>query len=120
MPYEENKSITNLLVEEIKKFFSLQADYARLVLVEKLAILLSAMVLVLILLLLALIGGFYLLIALHSWLEPLFGRALSAMILVGLILIGMWIIYALRERLINKPVLRFVAKLFLSSSDKDQ
>lgn len=120
MQKEEYTTGVARVLEEIKKYFSLQKDYARLVLVEKLALLLSAMVLFLIIMLLSLIGGFYLLVAVQAWLEPVFGRALSSMMLVGVVLICILFVYFLRERLINKPVLRFVAKLLLLSSSKDR
>ncbi|MGI6218938.1 MAG: hypothetical protein ACOYJE_03620 [Bacteroidaceae bacterium] len=89
-----------------------------LVFIEKLAVLLSAMVLFLIVLCLALMGAFYLLTALHLWLSGIVGEIASALILVGVIAFCILIIVLCKEALIKRPILKFVARLLLSSPSK--
>lgn len=120
MSIEEEKKGIGALVEEVKKLFVLQKQYAMLVFVEKFAVLLSAMVLFLVVLCLALMGVFYLLTALHLWLSTVVGETASALILAGVIVICILLIICCKETLIKRPILKFVARLLLAPSSKEE
>lgn len=112
-----NKNI-GTLVEELKQLFGLQKRYVTLVFIEKLAVLLSAMVLFLIILCFALMGIFYLLTALHLGLSPVVGEVTSALILAGVVLICILLTIRFKDTLIKRPILRFVARLLLTTTSK--
>lgn len=118
MNIDEEKKGIGALAEEIKKLLFLQKRYVALVFVEKLAVLLSAMVLFLIVLCLALMGAFYLLTALHLYLSDVVGKTASALILTGLFAVCILLAILCKETLIKRPILKFVARLLLSSPSK--
>ena len=92
----------------------LQKEYYTLDLVEKLTAILSAMALYAVLLVLALIALFYLSFTLIYVLAPFVGGlTVSYAIVTVLILILMAVIYANRKRWIVKPLVNFLAGLFL-------
>ena len=102
------------IIQELKNYLALQKEYALLTLVEKLSLLFSAVIIFLVILLLAVIGSCFLLVALYAWMSPLFGGVLSALILSGAVLCVIALVYCLREYLIKRPVLRFIARLLLT------
>lgn len=115
-----NKSTNNLrvLIEGIKRYISLNKDYARLDLVEKLTILLSTLILILILIILGMVALFYLLFALAYILEPLIGGLIGSFLIITALTVLLSIgVYFNRINLIIKPMVRFLSSLFL---DKDK
>lgn len=115
---ESGKGISDLL-GGIKRYLELQKDYVLLELVEKLTILLSAILLIFVLVMLGMVAVFYLLFAAAYWLAPLVGGLTSSFAIIGLVvLVFILAIYLLRERLITKPITVFMAKLFFSSTKK--
>lgn len=115
--FANDKSIDNLqqLFAELKKYVELQKDYVKLDLVEKLTTLLSTLILVLVLLILGMMVLFYLSFTLAYILEPVVG---GLMMSYGLISAGIILIIAgvvvFRKRLIEKPLVNFLANLFLN------
>lgn len=99
---------------EIKKYFTLQLDYAKLTAVEKLTLLLSAMTLLVVALILGAGILFYLSFALLHSLELMIGSTVCAYLLVSgffaLILLGVIIF---KQQLIMNPIAKFLSKLFL-------
>lgn len=107
------------LADGIRKYFDLQKEYVRLELVEKLSILLSAILLVFILVILGMVALFYLLFAFAHWIAPVVGGLMVSFAIITLVVVVcVLVIYLKRESLIQKPIVRFLAKLFLSSSKK--
>jgi uncharacterized membrane protein len=102
------------LIREAKEYLAAQKEYALLTLVEKLSLLLSAVVVFVVVMLLSLVGFFYLFVALHAWLSPLWGEAVSALVLAGIVVCLTLLVYSLREYIVKRPVLRFVARIFLN------
>ena len=114
--FANDKSIDTLeeLFKETKKYLSLQGEYAKLNLTQKLAILLSYLMLILILAILGAMALYYFSFMLVYALNSLVGSLVLSYAIVGCTLLAMaFIIYLLREKLIFRPTVNFLAHLFL-------
>ena len=99
---------------ELKKYLTLQIDYAKLTTVEKLVVLLSAIAMVAVMLRLGACVLFYLSFAVVFMLSDAIGSTWGAYLIVsGIFLVLMLVVYALRQKLILDPVSRFLTRLFL-------
>ena len=99
---------------ELKKYLTLQIDYAKLSTVEKLVVLLSAIAMVAVMLILGACVLFYLSFAVVFMLSDAIGSTWGAYLIVsGIFLVLMLVVYALRQKLILDPVSRFLTRLFL-------
>ena len=99
---------------ELKKYLTLQIDYAKLTTVEKLVVLLSAIAMVAVMLILGACVLFYLSFAVVFMLSDAIGSTWGAYLIVGgIFLVLMLVVYALRQKLILDPVSRFLTRLFL-------
>ena len=99
---------------ELKKYLTLQIDYAKLTTVEKLVVLLSAIAMVAVMLILGACVLFYLSFAVVFGLSDAIGSTWGAYLIVsGIFLVLMLVVYALRQKLILDPVSRFLTRLFL-------
>ena len=99
---------------ELKKYLTLQIDYAKLTTVEKLVVLLSAIAMVAVMLILGACVLFYLSFAVVFMLSDAIGSTGGAYLIVsGIFLVLMLVVYALRQKLILDPVSRFLTRLFL-------
>ena len=99
---------------ELKKYLTLQIDYAKLTTVEKLVVLLSAIAMVAVMLILGACVLFYLSFAVVFMLSDAIGSTWGADLIVsGIFLVLMLVVYALRQKLIFDPVSRFLTRLFL-------
>ena len=99
---------------ELKKYLTLQIDYAKLTTVEKLVVLLSAIAMVAVMLILGACVLFYLSLAVVFMLSDAIGSTWGAYLIVsGIFLVLMLVVYALRQKLILDPVSRFLTRLFL-------
>lgn len=115
--FENNKTIENLqsLFTELKHYADLQKDYIKLDITHKLTILLSVLMLTLVLGALALIALFYLSFTLAYTLEKYVGGLMNsyAIITGGVILLCI-LTYTCRQRLIIRPLTRFLTNLLLN------
>ncbi|MBP8777563.1 MAG: phage holin family protein [Bacteroidaceae bacterium] len=116
---KETNSSLHGLFEEAKKYVSLQKENLTLGFLEKLTVILSAALLLIVLLGMGMIAAFYFLFALaYAIADSVGGLPISfSIISLGALLI-MLCVYLLRERLIIQPICRFLAKLFLPTSEK--
>lgn len=116
--FGNDKTIDNLqtLFNEVKKYVELQKDYVKLDIVQKLTVLVSTLILILTLMILGMIALFYLSFMLVYILEPhVGGLTTSYAIISGCILLFIAGIYLCRQRLIIRPLTRFLANLFLNN-----
>ena len=118
--FSDDRNIENLgqLYAQIKRYLALQKEYARLEVVEKLALLFSTLLLVFIGVALGLVALFYLMFALAYVLEPYVGLPASFAILGGCSLLLLLFVYSFRKRLIVTPVVRFLAILFMDDRNR--
>lgn len=99
---------------ELKKYLTLQIDYAKLTAVEKLVVLLSAIAMVAVMLILGACVLFYLSFAVVFMLSDAIGSTWGAYLIVsGIFMVLMLVVYAMRQKLILDPVSRFLTRLFL-------
>ena len=99
---------------ELKKYLTLQIDYAKLTAVEKLVVLLSAIAMVAVMLILGACVLFYLSFAVVFMLSDAIGSTWGAYLIVsGIFMVLMLVVYAMRQKLILDPVSRFLTQLFL-------
>lgn len=118
--FSNDKSIENIqqLFIEFKKYLELQKEYTKLEIAEKLSILLSTFILVILIVTLSVVVLFHLSSALVYVLVPLVGSLMVSYALIAcfhILLIILLVIF--RKKLIIDPTVRFIAKLFLGSSD---
>lgn len=114
----DNHHIDNLqqLFVEVKRYLQLQKEYTQLEIVEKMTILISTLAMAAILIVLAIIGLFYLMLALAYVLEPhVGGLAGSFGLIAGVVVLLMVIAYVLRKQLFVNPMAKFLANLFLNN-----
>jgi hypothetical protein len=107
------------LYDDVKKYVELQAEYVKVEFVEKLTILLSALLIVAVVMVLVIAALFYLFFSLAYALLPLLGSlALSFALITGIyvLLIAVFIIY--RKRIVINPLVRFLSNLFLKNKEK--
>lgn len=115
--FGNDNTIDNLqtLFIEVKKYVNLQKDYIKLDIVQKLTVLISTLVLILSIMILGMIALFYLSFTLAYVLEPhVGGLTISYAIISGCILLLIAGIYIFRQRLIMRPLTRFLANLFIN------
>lgn len=119
--FSDDKNIENIqqLYEDIKKYITLQKEYTKLEVIEKLTILISTLIMVLALIILGMISLFYLLFALAYILEPVVGGLhISFTIIAGINILLIIGVICLRKRLIIKPMVSFLTNLFLNNPQK--
>ena len=106
------------LVEEIKKYVTLQVDYTKYTVIEKVVVLLTAIAMVSILGALGLCVLFYLSMSLSSWLSVVFGSVCLAYFTVAVCYaVLLIVIYVERTKWIADPIARFLTKLFLNPKE---
>lgn len=120
--FANDKSIETLgqLFEECKKYILLQKEYIRLELVEKLTVLSSTCIMVVIAIILGMMALFYLSFSVAYILAPhVGGLTVSFAIITAFLLLLLAVVYVFRKQLIVRPLVRFMANLFMSSEETD-
>ena len=103
------------LYEDVKTYVRLQTEYVKVEFVEKLAILLSTLLIITIILILAIAGLFYLFFSLAYALVPLVGGlAVSFCIIAAIYVVLIILVFVFRKQLVINPLVRFLSKLFLN------
>lgn len=121
--FANDKSIENLeqLFFQLKKYVLLQKEYIKLEFVEKLTILASAIIITTIAIILGMMALFYLSFSLAYIMAPYVGGLnISFAIITVVLLLLLAFIYLFRKQLIVRPLTKFVANLFINSSDADK
>ena len=120
--FANDKRIETLgqLFEECKKYILLQKEYMRLELVEKLTVLSSTCIMVVIAIILGMMALFYLSFSVAYILAPhVGGLTVSFAIITAFLLLLLAVVYVFRKQLIVRPLVRFMANLFMSSEETD-
>ena len=103
------------LFAEVKKYAGLQVEYVKVEAVEKMAVLVSTLIIVGVILVLVFAVLFYLSFSLAYVMEPLLGSLALGFVLVSafyVMLIAIFVIF--RRRLVINPLVRFLSHLFLN------
>ena len=108
------------LWQQVKNHISLQLQYSKLTLAEKLTLLASRLILVMIAIML---GASVMLIlsgALIVALAPVVGETwIACLIVAAIYLVLLLLVFAYRQSLIIDPVTRFITKLLLGNDDNN-
>ena len=113
---EEPTSNFQQLYSDVKKYVELQTEYVKVEFVEKLAILLSTLLIIALILILVIAALFYLFFSIAYALEPILGSlALSFGIISGIYVVLIAVLFLFRKRLIISPLARFLSNLFLTN-----
>ena len=116
---KSNETLAQLF-EECKKYILLQKEYMRLELVEKLTVLSSTCIMVVIAIILGMMALFYLSFSVAYILAPhVGGLTVSFAIITAFLLLLLAVVYVFRKQLIVRPLVRFMANLFMSSEETD-
>lgn len=107
------------LIAHLKQYFTLQLDYSKLTITEKLSVLLSRVLLVAVCVLAGVVILFFLASSLVTWLAEMVPAALANLIVALLLLALLFIAIISRKSLIINPVTRFVAALFFNPNTDD-
>lgn len=102
------------LVEVLKHYFGLQSEYIRLDVIEKVVRLLTVVTVTAILFMLFIISMVYLSFAAAFALAENIGKAPAFFIVGGIYLLILILFVTCRKRLIEKPLVRFLASLLMS------
>lgn len=118
--FADDKSIENMqqLFLEFKKYLLLQKEYTKLEVTEKISKLLSTLLLVLLVVVLGVVVLFHLSFTLVYVIAPLVGGLMLSFALITcfhILLIILLIVF--RKKLIINPTVKFIAGLFMESSN---
>jgi len=102
------------LYADVKKYVELQTEYVKVEFVEKLTIMLSALLIIGLIILLAIAALFYLFFSLAYMLQPLLGSlAASFAIISGIYVLLMCFFVIFRKQIVINPLVKFLSNLFL-------
>ncbi|MFT3754211.1 MAG: phage holin family protein [Paludibacter sp.] len=102
------------LYADVKKYVELQTEYVKVEFVEKLTIILSALLIIGLVIVLVIAALFYLFFSLAYALQPLLGSlAVSFAIISGLYVILIALFMMFRKQIVINPLVKFLSNLFL-------
>ncbi len=119
--FNNDKTVENFqqLFQEVKSYVELQKEYTKLELTEKLAVLLSTLLMVSVLFILGVIALFYLMFAIAYFLEPLVGGLkYSFTIITGVNVLLIALVVIFRRQWLVTPTVNFLAKLLFKDSKR--
>ncbi len=119
MPKQQTQHSISQLIDEGKKYFLLQFEYARLTVTEKISLILGMMFLSLIVFVLAVGGSIYLSFALVYLLEPLLGIAASYALVGALFFLLAGAALLFKKAIILNPITRFISRVLLNDNDAE-
>lgn len=115
-----NGQALQTIKDEARRYLELQRDELALTFVIKLTLLLSALAVAIVLFVIGIIAAFYASFALTAWLEQLTGSAIVAnAIMAGVFATIALVVYALRQRLIERPIATLLTRIFYTDNDGD-
>ncbi len=107
------------LYDDVKKYVELQIEYIKVDFVEKMTILLSALLIIALVLVLVIAALFYLFFSMAYAFEPALGSlALSFGIISGIYVVLIVVFILLRRQIVINPLLKFLTNLFLTKPNK--
>ena len=113
---DRNIDTLTQLFEAVKHYLGLQAEYAKVIVIEKAIRLLSAAALTVILFLMFLAVLLFLSMSVANWLSTLIGYTWAMLVMAGAYALLMLMVYCFRKSLIEKPIVRFLARLLLEDN----
>lgn len=111
---DENIESLAQLIEVLKHYVGLQAEYVKLDVIEKTVRLLTAIALLVAFCALGFLAVIPLSIAVACWLAPVVGMGWAFVIVAAFYVLLMMVLACFRHRLIERPLVRFLASILLS------
>ena len=110
-----DKNVENFaqLIEVIKHYLGLQAEYVKLDVIDKVVRLITGAALAIVFCFLAILLALFLSFALAFWLSNFIGMGWAFLIITIFQLIVFVLIFSKRKAWIEKPLVRFLADVFL-------
>ena len=102
------------LIETLKHYLGLQAEYVKLDVIDKVARLITAAALAFIFCFLLITVVLFASFAFAFWLENFIGMGWSFIIVTALHLLGFYLVIHYRKSWIEKPIVHFLAEVLLS------
>ena len=102
------------LIETLKHYLGLQAEYVKLDVIDKVARLITAAALAIIFCFLLITVVLFASFAFAFWLEDFIGMGWSFVLVTAIHLLVFFMIIHYRKNLIEKPIVHFLAELLLS------
>ena len=103
------------LYDDVKKYIQLQTEYVKVEFVEKLTVLISALLIIFLIIILIMGVLFYLFFSVAYLIEPIVGSlAGSFSIISAFYLLLTFLFFMFRKRLVINPLVRFLTRLFLT------
>ncbi len=110
-----DKNVENIaqLVEIVKHYLGLQGEYLKLDVVDKLVSLIKAIALVVVFFIIFMAIAFYVSFAIAFWLAGFIGYTAAFFIVAVFFILLFLLLIVLRKPLIERPLVQFLANLFL-------
>ena len=103
------------LYDDVKKYIQLQSEYVKVEFVEKLTVLISALLIIFLVIILIMGALFYLFFSVAYLIEPIVGSmTVSFFIISAFYLLLTLALFVFRKKLIINPLVRFLSRLFLN------
>lgn len=120
--FSNDKNIETIgqLVEVIKHYLSLQGEYVKLDVVDKVVRLLTVITITAVVVVLLLLALIYLSFAAAFAMAPALGMILSFCIVGAVYVVALLLVLTFRHRWIERPLVKFLAGLLLSPEDKSE
>lgn len=101
------------LIEELKHHVELQAEFLKFDVIDRAVRLVTAIVSCVVAFILVIAILFYLSFSLVYWLEPVYGTSCAFAIVAGIFFVLMLLFFLFRKVLVERPLVKFLAKLLL-------
>ena len=111
---DQNVETIAQLVEAVKEYLGQRAEYARLDLTEKMARLFTGVMLTLVLFLILIVVLLFASLGLTFWLSKSMGLTAAFLTVAAVFVLILIVVYAFRRPWIERPLVRWMAKLLLS------
>lgn len=106
--------------EILRRYITLQLDYARLTAIEKATVLLSTVAFFAIAIVIGLITLVFISIGIGHWLAATIAPHLAYLFVSAFYLVLLVLLIIFRKQLIFNPAARFISRLFLSNDDDNE
>lgn len=106
------------VVDDLKKWLSLEVEYLKLTAAEKISVLVSTLILVIVLFIVFMVVLIVFAFALVDLFNLMMPHALACVTVGGILLLLIGMLYLLRNPLVVNPITKLITKLFLTPKQK--
>ncbi len=103
------------LYDDVKKYIQLQTEYVKVEFVEKLTVLISALLIIFLIIILIMGAFFYLFFSIAYLIEPFVGSLAGSFSIISAFYLLLTVLFFMfRKKLVINPLVRFLSRLFLT------